>query len=373
MSARVLQLDPVELDVLPRGEMAVAAVVVLGDRRRAGAAGATTACRREWRCAAYRRGAADRGRSSAASGWNSSSVSSPERRRCAWSRNCAMRSRTKLLVELVIAIHGAQPPSGWKAPPSLRPACRDRPDRGPKGADALADVERADLPVRAFGLEQIGAGDQSWLSPPPCRALRAPRPSLRLERQHGIVDPLAPFAGAGEEHDLAVAQAVGGQHLAGVDRASLSIFLTGTVMTLLRSLRHGIRRRGRKGQDGGRLPRFCQADIDDGRAIHRCARSSPPTGQCWSRWCARLASVPFSTMVTGVAGSMPAASSRAAICRRRRRPYRSANACSGFGERRPILLGEAVLGGAGEERDGRVAGRAGSAAGRSRRHSRAPR
>ena len=31
MSARVLELDPVELDVLPRGEMAVAAVILLGD------------------------------------------------------------------------------------------------------------------------------------------------------------------------------------------------------------------------------------------------------------------------------------------------------------------------------------------------------
>ena len=62
----VAQLRPVELDVLPRGEVPVALVPALGDHRRAAAACANSACRRESRPAACRHGAAGRARSSAA-------------------------------------------------------------------------------------------------------------------------------------------------------------------------------------------------------------------------------------------------------------------------------------------------------------------
>ena len=50
---QVLELDPVELDVLPRGEMAVAAVIARVRHGRACAAGPTTACRRGSRSAQH--------------------------------------------------------------------------------------------------------------------------------------------------------------------------------------------------------------------------------------------------------------------------------------------------------------------------------
>ena len=63
---QLLELDPVELEVLPRGEVAVAAVVAARRHAPACAAAPTTACRRGSRSAACRRAAADRRRSSAA-------------------------------------------------------------------------------------------------------------------------------------------------------------------------------------------------------------------------------------------------------------------------------------------------------------------
>ena len=60
------ELDPVELDVLPRGEMAVAAVVAARDMGERAATASTTACRREWRRGTCRRAVADRRRSAAA-------------------------------------------------------------------------------------------------------------------------------------------------------------------------------------------------------------------------------------------------------------------------------------------------------------------
>ena len=89
------QLHPVELQILPRGEMAVAAVEAPARSWRAGAAGGARARHREWRCAAYRRAAADRVRCASRSGRNSSSVSLPASRRSTCSRNCDTRSCTK--------------------------------------------------------------------------------------------------------------------------------------------------------------------------------------------------------------------------------------------------------------------------------------
>ena len=65
---RVLQRRPVELDVLPRGEMAVAAVVAARDVGELAHLARSSACRRARRCAACRNGAADRARSSAGAG-----------------------------------------------------------------------------------------------------------------------------------------------------------------------------------------------------------------------------------------------------------------------------------------------------------------
>ena len=161
MSARVLELDPVELDVLARGEMAIAAVPPLGDLGELVAAGAMTACHRGWRSAAYRRGAADRGRSSAARAGTRPRVSSPARRRLAWSRNCAVRSCDESDDRirhsdtwLTLRTAGNAPPSAFGLLAEI--------ERGPwaEGADALADMECADLPVFALGIEEIGAGHQ---------------------------------------------------------------------------------------------------------------------------------------------------------------------------------------------------------------------
>ena len=65
--ADLLQFDPVELDVLPRGEMPVAAVVVPGDVRQ-GAQLRRRGCRRESPRAACRRASAGTGRSAGAAG-----------------------------------------------------------------------------------------------------------------------------------------------------------------------------------------------------------------------------------------------------------------------------------------------------------------
>jgi hypothetical protein len=62
----LLQLDPVELDVLARGEVAVAAVVACARCGRTCASARSTAGRRARRCAACRRGAACTGRSAGA-------------------------------------------------------------------------------------------------------------------------------------------------------------------------------------------------------------------------------------------------------------------------------------------------------------------
>ena len=62
----VLELGPVVLDVLARGEMAVAAVVGAGDMGEPAHLRARSAFHRECRRGAYRRAAADRARSSAA-------------------------------------------------------------------------------------------------------------------------------------------------------------------------------------------------------------------------------------------------------------------------------------------------------------------
>ena len=64
----LLEPRPVELQVLARGEVAVAAVVLARDVAPACAAAARTAARRGWRCAASAHSAGCRGRSAAAAG-----------------------------------------------------------------------------------------------------------------------------------------------------------------------------------------------------------------------------------------------------------------------------------------------------------------
>src|SRR6476659_5025872 len=76
-------------------------------------------------------------------------------------------------------------------------------NRRPKRADPLADVEGPDPAVAALGLEEVRAGDQIGLD----RLLAARLEGgvrTGLERHRGIVDPLAPLSGAGQEHDHAV-------------------------------------------------------------------------------------------------------------------------------------------------------------------------
>ena len=62
----VAELRPVELDVGPGGEVAVALVPAVGDHRRAGAASRRSGSRRGWRSGTCRRGAGGRGRCAAA-------------------------------------------------------------------------------------------------------------------------------------------------------------------------------------------------------------------------------------------------------------------------------------------------------------------
>ena len=237
---RVLELDPVELDVLARGEMAVALVPASRRSWRAGASGATTACHREWRSAAYRRGAADRGRSSAARGGTRPRSARPSGgawpgrgiARCARARTDGRTRHSDTWLSL--------PQTAERRRPGLRPACRDRARTGgTKRADALANVERADLAVLALGIEQIGAGDERRALIVLAARFRGPwRPAARVASTASSIASLqSPLrvrkTTAPSRRRLAVSTWPVSTGLA------LSIFLTGTVMMLsARSGRH---------------------------------------------------------------------------------------------------------------------------------------
>ena len=90
----VAQLGPVELDVLPRREVAVVAVVGARDMGQHAQLLATTACRRARRSAACRRGAAGRARSSAAAAGTGPRSARPRGGGAPGRKTASVRSRT---------------------------------------------------------------------------------------------------------------------------------------------------------------------------------------------------------------------------------------------------------------------------------------
>ena len=172
---RVFELDPVELDVLAGGEMAVAAVPLLRDVGQAIRSGATRACHRERRCAACRREAADKARSSAAE----DGTRPPSIRPSAGARpgrETARRARRRT--------DGRTHRSDtWIVTPSrtagnrrhgLRPACRDRSAPSGPGCGCARGYEARGHGRRAARRRTDKAGDDIRRDSPRCRALRAP-------------------------------------------------------------------------------------------------------------------------------------------------------------------------------------------------------
>ncbi len=67
--------------------------------------------------------------------------------------------------------------------------------------------------IAAFGVNQIGAGDEGRFFIVLGAGFKCGG-GLRLERQNGLVDLLAPLAGACQKNGNTIAQSVGGDDLA---------------------------------------------------------------------------------------------------------------------------------------------------------------